>query len=145
MRATVDSDVLIYAELEPESEKGSHAQAAINLAAPRGILAIQALLEFLAVVRRRKPERIESAYAKVFAWSEVFVTAPTTDSVVSLSASLVRRHRFQIWDAVIWAAARAAGAEVILSEDLQHGLSLEGMRAINPFRLENEELADLLA
>ena len=38
---------------------------------------------------------------------------------------------------MIWTAAREAGATVFLSEDLQDGLAIEGMRVINPFNQTN--------
>jgi predicted nucleic acid-binding protein len=58
---------------------------------------------------------------------------------------LVNAHQFQVWDAVIWSAARAAGATLFLSEDLQDGLSLDGMRVANPFLRSEAELRALLA
>jgi len=132
-RATLDSNILIYAELEPDSDKGALAQRMIVQAAPRGVLTVQALLEFLAVVRRRRPESLPSAMEKVEAWTAVFETAPTTAPVLKAASALVRLHHFQVWDAVIWSAARIAGATVFLSEDLHDGLQLEGLTAINPF------------
>lgn len=51
-------DVLIYAELEPETVRGVRAGHAIEAAAPRGVLAARALLEFVAVIRRRRPESV---------------------------------------------------------------------------------------
>ena len=38
------------------------------------------------------------------------------------------------WDALIVAAALHQGCETLLSEDLQHGQIIEGVRAVNPFR-----------
>jgi predicted nucleic acid-binding protein len=145
VRATLDSNVLVYAELEPRSVKGQQASQVIVEAAPRGVLAVQALLEFLAVVRRRRPASFASAMAKVEAWSTVFETAATTAIAARSAATLVRAHHLQVWDAVIWSAARAAGATLFLSEDLQDGLAIDGMRVINPFALAPGEIGALLA
>ena len=38
------------------------------------------------------------------------------------------------WDALIVAAALHQGCETLLSEDLQHGQIIEGVRVVNPFR-----------
>jgi predicted nucleic acid-binding protein len=38
------------------------------------------------------------------------------------------------WDALIVAAARRCGARTILTEDLQHGLELDDLVVVNPFR-----------
>ena len=145
VRATLDSNILVYAELEPKQLKGIAAQRVIELAATNGVIANQALLEFVAVVRRRLPTSLPSAIAKVEAWAQVFETAPTTSLVMTDALRLVDAHQFQVWDAVIWSAARAAGATVFLSEDLQDGLVLEGMQVMNPFSRSNTELTALLA
>jgi predicted nucleic acid-binding protein len=140
MRATLDSNILVYAELEPETPKGARAQRIIEMSAPRGVIAAQALLEFVAVVRRRRIESLESAVVKVDAWATVFEVAPTNALILGKAMSLVRDHQFQVWDAVIWAASREAGATHFLSEDLQDGLALDGMRVVNPFKLTQAEL-----
>jgi predicted nucleic acid-binding protein len=38
------------------------------------------------------------------------------------------------WDSLIVAAARRFGARALLTEDLQHGLELDGLVVVNPFR-----------
>jgi len=145
IRAALDSNVLVYAELEPESDKGQLAQSLVAKCAPRGILAVQALLEFVSVIRRKRPESLTSAYAKVHAWGSVFETAPTTQSVGEAALKLVAEHQFQIWDAVIWAASQQAGAKVLFIEDLQHGFSKDNMRALNPFTLDAASLQAMIA
>lgn len=144
VRATLDSNILVYAELEPKQRKGIAAQRVIELAAVNGVIANQALLEFVAVVRRRLPTSLPSAIAKVEAWSQVFETAPTTSLVMMDALRLVNAHQIQVWDAVIWSAARAVGVTVFLSEDLQDGMTLDGMRVVNPFSRSEDELTKLL-
>src|SRR5262245_19257699 len=131
IRAALDSNVLVYAELEPETDKGKRAHQIIAAFAPRGIIAVQSLLEFIAVVRRKRPASLPSAFLKVSAWRAVFETAPTTQLVADAALDLVRNHRFQVWDAVIWTAVSGAGAAVFFSEDLQDGFARNGMQARN--------------
>ncbi len=145
VRATLDSNILVYAELEPETVKGVTAQRVIAASAARGVIAVQAMLEFIAVVRRRRMQSLPSAIEKVDAWSMVFETAPTTTAVARSAIKLAAAHNLQIWDAVIWTAARAAGATLLVSEDLQDGLVLDGMRVVNPFTLSETAFAALLA
>lgn len=38
------------------------------------------------------------------------------------------------WDALIVAAARDAGCELLLSEDLQEGQRIAGVEVVNPFK-----------
>lgn len=144
VRAALDSNILIYAALEPTSEKGSLAQDLIARAAPGGVLAAQTLLEFVAVIRRRAPDLTEPAIAQAQAWAAVFETAPTTLPVMRRALDLVATHRFQVWDAVIWAASQQSGATVLFTEDLQDGFTLNGMTAINPLTRTKAELAALV-
>ncbi len=145
VRATLDSNVLVYAALEPGSAKGVLAATLIRLTTPNGVLAVQALLEFVAVIRRRAPSLTAKAVQQADAWAQVFQTAPTTLLIMTDALRLVHAHQFQVWDAVIWSAARAAGATVFLSEDLQDGMTLNSMRVVNPFSRSEAELQALLA
>ena len=43
------------------------------------------------------------------------------------------RLRFSSWDALIVEAALAAGADRLLTEDLQHGQEINGLLVENPF------------
>jgi predicted nucleic acid-binding protein len=145
LTATLDSNILVYAELEPKTPKGLSAQRVIDVTARGGgVLANQALLEFVAVVRRLRPESLPSAVAKVEVWSKTFITVATSDTVMQAALLMVQRHRFQVWDAVIWAAARAGGASLFLSEDIQDGLYLDGITVVNPFSRTEAELTALL-
>jgi predicted nucleic acid-binding protein len=144
VRASLDSNILVYAALEPASDKGKAAAELIGRAAPRGVLATQALLEFVAVVRRRAPNLTNQAIAQAEAWAQVFETAPTTLPVMRAALGLVAAHRFQVWDAVIWAASRDVGATVLFTEDLQDGYAAGGMVAVNPFTNSTAELARLI-
>jgi predicted nucleic acid-binding protein len=143
-KLALDSNILVYAELEPESDKGVRAQKLIEEYAQRGVLAVQCLLEFIAVIKRKRIASLPSALQKIDAWTIVFETAPTTDAVMRDALMLVRDHQIQVWDAVICAAVSNAGAGVLLSEDLQDGASLSGMRVVNPFTRSDEELKQLL-
>ncbi|KAF0174903.1 MAG: PilT protein domain-containing protein [Alphaproteobacteria bacterium] len=144
MRVALDSNVLVYAALEPVSAKGARAAEAIRRASGRGVLAAQTLLEFVAVVRRRAPHLTGQAIAQVEAWSAVFEVAPTTNLIAAKALTMVRVHQFQVWDAVIWSTSRDAGATLFLSEDLQDGLVLDDMRVVNPFALSEAGIQALL-
>jgi predicted nucleic acid-binding protein len=43
------------------------------------------------------------------------------------------RYRISYWDAAIIEAARMLGCEEVLSEDLNHGQSFDGVVVVNPF------------
>lgn len=143
-RVALDTNILVYAELEPASEKGVLCAELIRRSAERGVLALQVLLEFTSVIRRRRPAALDRAIAKIDVWRAVYQVAPTSEDVMDAALRLVAAHHFQVWDAVIWSASRAAGARCLFSEDMQDGLELGGLTVIDPFQRDMAELLELI-
>ena len=139
MRLALDSNILVYAALEPDSDKGRQATRLIDMAGWDGVLAAQVLGEYLTVVRRKQPDAYAIAVAHVNDLMAVFAIAPTDESTIATAGRLVGEHRLQFWDAVILTASAAAGASVLLSEDMHEGFALPGIRVLNPFKPENRE------
>jgi len=143
-RVALDSNVLIYAELEPETAKGHRAAQLILRAAANGVIPIQVLGEFLRVIQRRVPDALSAAVRQVALYKATFLTPPTTDAVIELAADYAVAHQLQLWDGVICAAARLAGAKTLLTEDLQDGRVLDGLVLVNPFEPANAAKVDEL-
>jgi predicted nucleic acid-binding protein len=138
IRIALDSNILIYAEVEPETEKGRRAAEIILLAAQNGVIPVQVFGEFLRFIQRRAPAAFASACAQVDVYSSLFVTPATSDEILSLAMEIAEAHGLQVWDAVICAAAERAGARVLVTEDLQDGRDLAGLRILNPFNPAND-------
>jgi predicted nucleic acid-binding protein len=70
--------------------------------------------------------QVDADYAE---WSVVETTAQ-----LIVSASLLpERHQISYWDAMIIEAALLAGADTLLTEDLQHGRRFGALTVHNPF------------
>ena len=54
-------------------------------------------------------------------------------ALVVRAIEAARRWQISLWDALIVEAARRAGASILLSEDLQHGMDFDGVVVQNPF------------
>jgi predicted nucleic acid-binding protein len=146
IRVAIDSNVLIYAEFEPDSEKGIRSTELILHAARDGVIPAQVLGEFLRFVQRRVPASFEDAIRQVSLYQSVFLTPPTTDAIINKASELARAHRMQLWDGVVCAASAQAGARVLLTEDMQDGRIIDGLRLMNPFAAANvKPIDDLLA
>ncbi len=143
-RVALDSNILIYAELEPDSAKGKRAANLILQAARDGVIAVQVLGEFLRVVQRRAPSSFVEAIRQISLYRAAFLTPPTTDAVMASAAELSRAHKMQLWDCVVCAASEQAGAKVLLTEDMQDGRALGGVQLINPFATSNDQKVDEL-
>lgn len=136
-RYALDSNVPLYAELEPDSEKGRRAARLIAAVADRGVLPAQAIGEFLNVVRRRRPAALAEARRQVEAYRAVFAVVPSDAETMLAAARFAERYDLQFWDSVIWQASVRGGASVLLSEDLQDGFEVDGMRVVDPFAAED--------
>ena len=145
-RVALDSNILIYAEIEPDTEKGMRAADLILRVARDGVLPAQVLGEFLRFVQRRFPDSFDEATRQARLYRSVFITPPTTDAIIDTASALARAHGLQLWDCVICAASADARAKVLLTEDMQDGRILDGLRLINPFAEANAmTIDDLLA
>ena len=89
------------------------------------------------VLRQRDPEVGLSVAPEVDgARVRDFSRLPLVQIDVSLILAAVARSQkmsFSFWDALIAEAALKAGADRLLTEDMQHGQLIEGMRVENPF------------
>ena len=143
-RVALDSNILIYAELEPESEKGMRSADLILRAAHDAVIPAQALGEYLRFIQRRVPAAFDDAIQQASIYRAAFLTPPTTDAIINKASELARAHRMQLWDCVVCAAATQAGAKALLTEDMQDGRIIESLRLINPFAPANAEAIETL-
>ena len=137
IRPALDSNVLVYGFLEPDSDKGRLANELITRVSAIGIVAVQAIGEFLWVVRRRRPEWLERATLRSQRLRRVLMPVATDLDLVLAASGLVQRHGLQFWDALIMKASVRGGATMLLSEDMQDGAELDGIRLLNPFAPAN--------
>jgi predicted nucleic acid-binding protein len=131
-----DTNLLVYLFDSSSPEKQRRAREVLSERAQRDqvLLSAQVLEEFYVAVTRKlatplsgdQAERLVRDFA---AFPVVGLDGPLVIAAVVLS----RRHKLSLWDALIVVAAKAGGATELLTEDLQHGQTLEGVRIVNPF------------
>jgi predicted nucleic acid-binding protein len=132
----VDSNVLIYAhDADAGKKRATAARILRELWTDRlGALSLQVLQEFYVNVTRKisSPLSRESARAVVSTYAVWCVE--TTPAEVTAAFRIEGEARIGFWDALIVAAALKASADRILSEDLNRGQRIRGIRIENPFR-----------
>jgi predicted nucleic acid-binding protein len=134
-RPFVDTNVLVYAYDEADQTKQDQALRFLASVQPSAlVISAQVLSEFYVVVSRRLAVPLpEPEAADVVRSLRKLTTVPLTADLV-ISALEVRAHwQTSYWDALIVAAAEAAGCTRIVSEDLPTGTSIAGMTIENPF------------
>lgn len=145
MRFALDSNILVYALIRDDEAK--HAVAARILLAAAildAVIPAQVLGEYLNVIRRKHSEHFGTAVDQAARWQITLSLLPTTDEHVVSGAAFAATHRLQLWDSIIWQVARSARASLLLTEDLQDHFAADGMKALNPFKQENQRELDAL-
>ncbi len=132
--AFVDSNVWIYLLVAGQDER-KRLTARNLIEGKRFTVSTQVTGEVCVNLLRKKamsePEvrsSIESFYRN---HSVMTITQETLLSASDLRAS----HSLSFWDSLIVASALQSGAQILYSEDMQHGLVVDGrLRIVNPFR-----------
>ncbi len=143
-RVALDSNILIYAELEAESDKGKRCVDLILRAARDGVIPAQVLGEYLRFIQRRVPAAFEEAIRQARIYQRSFLTPATTVDIVNRACDLAHAHHLQFWDCIVCAASMQAGAKALLTEDLQDGRVIDGLLVINPLASANAQAIDAL-
>jgi predicted nucleic acid-binding protein len=131
----VDTNVLIYAHDVDAQRKHEIAQGILRELWTRrtGALSTQVLQEFYVNVTRKIASPLSKPAARAIVDSYVVWCVDTTPAEISAAFRIEDEARIGFWDALIVAAARKAGADRILSEDLNAGQTISGVRVENPF------------
>ena len=92
--------------------------------------------ETLNAITRKIPRPLSPTEAQEFfriVLARFWKTTPTPGLYLR-TLDIQGRYGFSFWDSMIVASALEAGCTRLLTEDLQHGQVIEGLRIENPFR-----------
>ena len=139
-----DTNVLVYATVSVPLSMTTRARDLIvrGMRAGGSILLLQTLAEFSSVAIRKAGIAVDEVRTTIDAWRAVLPVQGTEDDDLSAALDAVKKNRLAFWDAMLWAAAQRAGVRHLLTEDLQDGFELAGVRFVNPFEAANDRLID---
>jgi predicted nucleic acid-binding protein len=130
-KAFFDTNVLIYAVAQ-DDPRSTQAE---ELLASGGVLSVQILNEFVSVARRK----ILMSWSDVTEALDAFRVLcpsplPITIELHEAALKIAEKHGYNIYDALVVAAALEAGCVTLYSEDLHDGQTIDGQLTIrNPF------------
>jgi len=135
MRRFLDTNVLVYADDLDAGTKREKARGLLDeaLASGEGVVSTQVLQEFFVISTGKLGVEPALARRKVELLAEMDLVRVDLDLILA-AIDLSRLHSFSFWDALIVRAAAVAGCGILLSEDLQHGQVVDGVRIEDPFR-----------
>jgi predicted nucleic acid-binding protein len=126
-----DTNVLLYIA----SDDRVKADKAEKLLGAGGAISVQVLNEIANVGRRKMRMSWHDTHAFLSLMRDLLIVHPVTVNTHEIGLGLAERYDLSIYDAMIAAAALHAECDTLWSEDMQHGLAIEGrLRIANPFR-----------
>jgi predicted nucleic acid-binding protein len=131
VKAFLDTNVLIYAVADDDPRSAR----AEELLALGGVLSVQILNEFVSFARRK----ISMSWSDVTEALDAFrvlcpAPLPITMDMHEAALKIAKKHGYNIYDALVVAAALEAGCATLYSEDLHDGQMIDGQLTIrNPF------------
>ncbi|SER00371.1 PIN domain-containing protein [Sphingobium sp. YR768] len=129
----LDSNVILYMA-GADRAKAERAEA---LLADGGLISVQVLNEITSVARRKMGLDWPETHALLSAVRGLVDVVPVTIDIHEAGIAIAERYQLSVYDGMIVAAARAAGCATLWSEDMQHGLLVDGaLRILNPFLRE---------
>lgn len=131
-----DTNILLYL-VSSDLPKADRAEAIL---AEGGAVSVQVLNEIANVARRKMGMSWSEAHALLGMLRGLVTVHPLTVETHDTGLELAERYGLSLYDSMIAAAALLVGCDRLWSEDMQHGMLLEGtMRIINPFRADGGE------
>jgi len=133
-RIFVDTNVLLYAEDARDRAKRARARALIEQLVTSGDLVVSTqILQELFVAATRKlgiAAAIARTLVEDYSKLDVVLVRP---EIMLAAIDLHRVGAISFWDALVVKCASIAGCSRLLTEDLQHGQVIDGVRIENPF------------
>lgn len=124
-----DTNVLVYIA-SGDAAKAGRAEALVG---EGGVISVQVLNELANVARRKMRMSWPETRSFLRLLAALLTVQPLDVATHEAGLDLAQRYGLSIYDAMIAAAALQGGCATLWSEGLQHGMSLRGMRVINPF------------
>lgn len=127
-----DTNVLLYL-LSQDAQKADQAEVVLN----KGVMiSVQVLNEVTHVLRRKIKLSWPEIHTFLALIQSLCTVQPLTVETHAQGLTLAERYHFSVYDSMIVAAALLAQCRILYSEDMQHGLLVEGRLLIqNPFVL----------
>jgi predicted nucleic acid-binding protein len=130
----VDTNVLVYAQDAgaPKKQRKSREIITQLAASADGVISTQVMQEFYVASTRKLgvPPLAAKGVLKTFA---VFETVQVSAALIQDAIDCSILNQVSFWDSLILTAAASAGCSTVLSEDLNPGEVILGVKVQNPF------------
>lgn len=136
-RVFVDTNVLVYAH---DLDAGQRHDVALRVVSElwesrSAVISTQVLQEFYVNATRKIPSPLPRSTARqIVRTYSAWQTELVGPAEIEAASEIEEQHQLSFWDALIVATARKGGATCVLTEDMNAGQVVSGIRIDNPFR-----------
>ncbi len=132
----VDTNVLVYAH---DLDAGDKHEIAIGVVSDlwesgNGVISTQVLQELYVTLTKKVPSHPKKSQVRrilnnYLAWD----LAVNNGQTILQASEIEENYNISFWDAMIVSAAYSKNAAILLTEDLNEGQLIEGIKIVNPF------------
>jgi len=133
----LDTNVIIYAYDSSAGKKHEVAREVLTelWESGLGVISTQVLQELFINVTKKIPKPIDIDLAKGIIEDFLRWDVVVNDGESLLDAiDILVEYNYSFWDSMIIQAAVKGGAELLLTEDLEHGKVVKGVEIRNPYK-----------
>jgi predicted nucleic acid-binding protein len=134
LRSFLDTNILLYCDDATHISKQRRALELVlqHKAQRTGVVSLQVLQEYFVNATRKLGLDPGLVRQKVENYSRFDVVEPVAADILA-AIDFHRLNRISYWDALVLYCAKKSGCHVVLTEDMQHGQVIDGVRIVNPF------------
>ncbi len=132
----LDTNFLVYCFSKDEQEKRQKCLDLLKQGKGKVgfVLSTQVLNEFAAVMIgkfKQSPMEVKAILNELALFEVITIDL----NLIKEAIDIHTLNKISYWDSLIISGAKSARCQVILTEDLNHGMEIAGVRVQNPFRL----------
>lgn len=133
-RVFVDTNIFVYADDRAARTKRVRARTVLSelIRTRRAVVSTQVMQEYFVAAIKKLGLSPERARIRVQRLNRLDVVLIRPELILG-AIDLCRLHALSFWDALVVRSASAAGCGRLLSEDMQDGQTIDGVRIENPF------------
>lgn len=133
----LDTNIVVYLYSADEPEKRAVAFALIEQ--NNSVVSTQVLSELANTLSRKFKLTFDVVAQAVAEVRDACTVVPVMPDTIAQALALAKKYRYSYYDSLILAAALSAGCDMLISEDMQHGQTIEVALTIrNPFANQKE-------
>ncbi len=135
-RIFLDSNILVYAATEQDMRKKRIAAVILEHVkeSSTGVISLQVLRELANALFRKSDYTSAEIQGIVETFHEMFPCVTDSFDLQLRAMAIKSKYDLQFYDALIMATAKAAGCDMVYSEDMGDGVVYDGITVKDPFK-----------